>query len=142
MMASIKPRSSITAASVTYMTPIRLWSTLVIHSRHRYGTQPLSVMKATPPTSTRTTKAPAARGIGWPRGRASQFSFPSMLIPPPNAQLRSGRHDESGVSLGDRARSGRERLIEDPFEQPLRNRLEGERLRHDALLRQLFIAVR
>ena len=35
MMASMKPRSSITAASVTYMTPIRLWSTLVIHSRHR-----------------------------------------------------------------------------------------------------------
>ena len=35
MMASVKPRSNITDASVTYMTPIRLWSTLVTHSRHR-----------------------------------------------------------------------------------------------------------
>src|SRR5271156_1220599 len=99
-------------------------------------------MKATPPTSTRTTKAPAAKGIGWPRGRASQFSFPSMLIPPPNAQLRSGRHDRPGVGLGDRARAGRQRLIEDLLEQPVRNGLESERRRHDALLRQLDIALR
>jgi hypothetical protein len=35
MIASMKPRSSITSASSMYMTPIRLWSTLVIHSRHR-----------------------------------------------------------------------------------------------------------
>src|SRR5271170_7024386 len=99
-------------------------------------------MKATPPTSTRTTKAPAAKGIGWPRGRASQFSFPSILIPPPNAQLRSGRHDRPGVGLGDRARSGRQRLIEDLLEQPVRDGLEGEGLRDDALLRQFFVAIR
>ena len=35
--ASLKPRSSMTAASRQYMMPMRLWSTLVIHSRHRYG---------------------------------------------------------------------------------------------------------
>ena len=42
-----------------------------------------------------------------------------MLIPPPNAQLRSGRHDRPGVGLGDRARAGRQRLIEDLLEQPV-----------------------
>ena len=35
MIASVKPRSSITMASRMYMTPMRLWSTLVIHSRQR-----------------------------------------------------------------------------------------------------------
>ena len=35
MIASVKPRSSITSASRMYITPIRLWSTLVIHSRQR-----------------------------------------------------------------------------------------------------------
>ena len=35
MIASVKPRSSITIASRVYMIPIRLWSTLVIHSRQR-----------------------------------------------------------------------------------------------------------
>ena len=35
MIASAKPRSSITIASRMYMIPIRLWSTLVIHSRQR-----------------------------------------------------------------------------------------------------------
>ncbi len=35
MIASVKPRSSITIASRVYMMPMRLWSTLVIHSRQR-----------------------------------------------------------------------------------------------------------
>ena len=35
MIASMKPRSSMTSASTQYMTPIRLWSTEVIHSRQR-----------------------------------------------------------------------------------------------------------
>ncbi|CFN77075.1 Uncharacterised protein [Bordetella pertussis] len=35
MMASAKPRSSITMPSTTYMMPIFLWSMLVNHSRHR-----------------------------------------------------------------------------------------------------------
>src|SRR5208282_550132 len=103
----------------------------------------MRVTKATPPTITRTTKAPATKGIGWSRGMASQVSLPNMLVPPPNAELGRGRGDEAGViSLGDRARSGRQRLIENLFEQPARNRWEGVRLRHDALLRQLDIALR
>ena len=35
MMASEKPRSSMISASMMYMMPMRLWSTEVIHSRHR-----------------------------------------------------------------------------------------------------------
>jgi hypothetical protein len=41
MIASEKPRSGITRPRTTYMTPMRLWSTLVSHSRQRYGHQPL-----------------------------------------------------------------------------------------------------
>ena len=35
MIASEKPRSSMINASTKYITPIRLWSTDVSHSRHR-----------------------------------------------------------------------------------------------------------
>ncbi|MNS18714.1 hypothetical protein D3C72_504150 [compost metagenome] len=35
MMASAKPRSSMISATSEYITPIRLWSTDVIHSLHR-----------------------------------------------------------------------------------------------------------
>jgi hypothetical protein len=35
MIASMNPRSSMTTPSRVYITPIRLWSTLVIHSRQR-----------------------------------------------------------------------------------------------------------
>lgn len=35
MMASEKPRTNMTRPRIMYMTPMRLWSTLVIHSRHR-----------------------------------------------------------------------------------------------------------
>ena len=35
MMASTKPRSSMISASTMYMTPMRLWSTLVSHSVQR-----------------------------------------------------------------------------------------------------------
>ena len=46
MIASVKPRMSIRNASTQYITPIRLWSTEVIHSFHRYGQWPLSVTQA------------------------------------------------------------------------------------------------
>src|SRR5580698_6420908 len=59
MIASMKPRSSITAASVTYMMPMCLWSTLVIHSLHRYGIQPLMVMNASTPMTITITIATA-----------------------------------------------------------------------------------
>ncbi len=61
MMASTKPRISMISATTMYMTPMRLWSTLVSHSVHRYF-QALSQVTTTktmnaPPT---VTRAPAA----------------------------------------------------------------------------------
>src|SRR5208337_3748693 len=100
------------------------------------------VTKATTPTITTMTNAPAAKGIGWSKGMASQVSLPNMLVPPPYAQPRSGRRDRAGVGHGDRARSGGQRLIENLLEQPVRDHLERERRRHDALFGELDIAFR
>ena len=64
MMASEKPRSSMTRASRMYITPMRLWSTEVIQSRHSGAQYPLKVMKARTATITRTMKAVAPMMIG------------------------------------------------------------------------------
>src|ERR1700722_1596584 len=131
MIASMKPRSNITAASVTYMMPICLWSTLVIHSLHRYGTQPLIVMKARTPRTTTMTMAPANNGMGWSKGIAPQVSLPNILFPHPRGSARIG--------LGDRAGTRRQRLIQNLVKQSVRHRLERDRLRKDALLGKLDI---
>ena len=47
-----------------YITPMRLWSTEVIQSRHRGAQYPLTVMKARAATITRTMKAVAPMMIG------------------------------------------------------------------------------
>ena len=65
MMASTKPRSSMISASTMYMTPMRLWSTLVSHSFQRYS-QPLSQVmtmatSSAPPTV--TAAPPAAMAL-------------------------------------------------------------------------------
>ena len=44
MPASTKPRSSMISASTMYITPMRLWSTLVSHSVHRYFQLPSQVI--------------------------------------------------------------------------------------------------
>ena len=90
MIASAKPRSSITIASSVYMMPIRLWSTLVIHSRQRYGSQPFSVTQARTPMITTPTKAAAISGIGWSNGMAAQLSLPNMLMLRPWGYARVG----------------------------------------------------
>ena len=64
MIASEKPRSSITSPRKTYITPIRLWSTLVIHSLQRVGSQPFATMIARTATMTTMTDPAAAKGIG------------------------------------------------------------------------------
>ncbi len=64
MMASANPRSSITDASSVYMTPIRLWSTLVIHSLQRYGRWPLTTTQARTPRIPSATTPDAIIGIG------------------------------------------------------------------------------
>src|SRR5271170_4340607 len=100
------------------------------------------VMKTSTPRITTTTMAPAANGIGWSKGMASQVSLPNMLVPPPYAQQRSGRRDRAGVGLGDRAGTGRQCLVEDLLEQSVGDRAESERRRHHALLGALDIAFR
>src|ERR1700722_5270240 len=98
--------------------------------------------KASTPRITTTTIAPANRGIGWSKGMASQVSFPNMLIPRPNANPRRSRRDRPRVGLGDRAGTGRQRLVEDLLEQSVGDRAESVRLRYDALLGELDIAFR
>src|SRR4051812_7216250 len=114
MSASEKPRSSITSARRQYMTPMRLWSTLVIHSRHKYGSQPLIVIQARTARITTPTTPPAARGIGWSQGTASQVSLPNRL---PNmlVVLRT-REDAVRAALG--PRPGRDLLRDDLLEEP------------------------
>src|SRR5262249_11724563 len=82
MIASEKPRSSMTRPSATYMTPMRLWSTLVSHSRHRYGHQPFTVTVTRIARMTRPTTAPLSSGSGSLNGIASQVSPPSMSTSP------------------------------------------------------------
>src|SRR5262249_6838147 len=67
-----------TRPSTRYMTPMRLWSTLVSHSRHRYGHQPLMVTSASTARITMRTTAMLMRGSGSLNGIASQVSLPSM----------------------------------------------------------------
>ena len=64
MMASENPRSSITSASSVYMTPMRLWSTLVIHSRQRYGRCPLTTTHASTEKIVMPTTPEAIIGSG------------------------------------------------------------------------------
>src|SRR5215472_4589654 len=59
---------------------MRLWSTLVSQSRHRYGHQPFTVMSASTARMTIRTTAMLMRGSGSLNGIASQLSFPSMSI--------------------------------------------------------------
>src|SRR5262249_20803361 len=78
MIASVKPRSSMTRPRARYMTPMRLWSTLVSHSRHRYGHQPFTVTVTSMARMTMPTTAPLSNGSGSLNGIASQLSRPSM----------------------------------------------------------------
>src|SRR5450631_381187 len=108
MTASENPRSSITDASSVYMTPIRLWSTLVIHSCHRYGRWPLSTTQARIPRIPSATAPDAIIGIGWSIGIADQLSLPS--IGGPEMRLRGFRSQL-------RPRTGRELLGRDGVKQ-------------------------
>src|SRR6185312_10540099 len=78
MIASEKPRSSITRPRTTYMTPMRLWSTLVSHSPHRYGHQPFTVTVTRMARMTMPTTTPLSSGSGSLNGIAAQLSFPNM----------------------------------------------------------------
>src|ERR1700761_7664218 len=97
MMASENPRRSITIASSVYITPIRLWSTLVIHSSHRYGKWPLITTQARTARIATSTTPPATSGMGWSNGIAAQVSLPSIGGPDLCGQFRSrSRRDALG----------------------------------------------
>src|SRR5262245_46788403 len=127
MIASVKPRSSITRASSVYMTPIRLWSTLVIHSRHRYGKYPLTSTQRRTARMTAPTMPEATIGIGWLSGMASQPSLPNMAMP------ILGRSAVAGLP-GLRPRTGRDLLAHDAVEQ----RFVSEAKRRGRDLHRLF----
>src|SRR5262249_44382744 len=125
MIASLKPRSSMTKPRARYMTPMRLWSTLVSHSRHRYGHQPFTVTVTRMARMTMPTPAPLSSGSGSLNGIAAQLSFPSMSA----SRLTQWRL--SGT---------RHRLVDDALEQ-LRFNRAIRRGRHGlARLRQLRVA--
>src|SRR6185503_16991204 len=129
MIASEKPRSSITRPRTTYMTPMRLWSTLVSHSRHRYGHQPFTV---TIPSATRTTAATTAAlmsGSGSLKGIAAQLSLPSISTPFPGHRRAPARVD---IYL----RGSRRSPVEDALEQVWGDRPISDR-RSQARLCQL-----
>src|SRR6478672_198383 len=121
-----------TRPSTTYMTPIRLWSTEVIHSRHRYGHQPFTVMVRRTARMTMTTAAPAISGRGSFNGIAAQLSLPSMstscLTPWPRG------------SPSTRFSGPRHRPVDDALEQLRFYRAIGSRRHGLARLCQLGIA--
>src|SRR5215472_9897326 len=78
MIASEKPRNSMTRPSSTYIAPRRLWSTLVTHSRHRYGNHPLTATITSTARITAITTAMLISGSGSSNGIAAQLSRPSM----------------------------------------------------------------
>src|ERR1700722_7851502 len=91
-------------------------------------------MKASTPTITTMTMAPANNGIGWSKGTAPQVSLPNILVPLPHAGARIG--------LGNWPWTWRQRLIENLVEQSVGDRAEGGRRRHHALFGKLDIAFR
>src|SRR5262245_12464520 len=117
MIASLKPRSSITRPSTTYMTPMRLWSTLVSHSRHRYGHQPLMLTTTRMARMTMPTTAPLSSGSGSFHGIASQLSLPSMSTSCP--VLRRRRSPTAARLSGTRHRQVDDALEQLRFYRPI-----------------------
>src|SRR5436309_15841785 len=130
MIASEKPRSSMIRPRATYMTPIRLWSTLVSHSRHRYGHQPFTVTVTRMARMTMPITAPLSSGSGSLNGIAAQLSRPSMST----SRLTYRRTPRPRLSRT------RHRLIDDAFEQLRFDRAVGFGRHVLARLRQLGVA--
>src|SRR5215467_2852631 len=110
---------------------MRLWSTLVSQSRHRYGHQPFTVMSASTARMTISTTAMLMRGSGSLNGIASQLSFPSMSTS--RVMYRRSRPADTRAS---RTRHG---LVEDALEQLRFHRAIGCRRYGFARLGQLSV---
>src|SRR4051812_20782668 len=163
MMASAKPRSSITSPRHTYMTPMRLWSTLVSHSRHKYGHQPRAVMSPSTMRRTMPTTAALISGSGSLSGIADQLSLPSIPgqvslanVPVTSARIWtasiSAQLSTCCISTSSMLRGGmgggadirpfgiRYGLVDDAFEQPRSDRAIDARRRGRARLGQFGVA--
>src|SRR5262249_38761550 len=121
-----------TRPSTRYMPPMRLWSTLVSHSRHRYGHQPLMVTSASTARMTMRTTAMLMIGSGSLNGIAAQVSLPSMSTSRVTHYWRT-RPDDTRVS------GGRLGLVEDALEQLGFDRAIGCRRHVSAGLCQLGV---
>ncbi|CAB3774399.1 hypothetical protein LMG30113_07576 [Burkholderia paludis] len=64
MIASAKPRSSMISATMMYITPIFLWSTVVSHSDHSHFHRPVIVSAASTPSTARPMRTPADMMMG------------------------------------------------------------------------------
>ncbi len=64
MIASAKPRSSMISATMMYITPSFLWSTVVSHCVHSHFHRPVIVSAARMPSTTSPMKAPAPMMMG------------------------------------------------------------------------------
>src|SRR5262249_20109440 len=133
MIASMKPRRSITRASSVYITPIRLWSTLVIHSRHRYGRWPLSTTQTTTAIANEKHTQPATTGIGGSHGTAFQVGLPNISL-----GSRGPNRGTAGPAGG--ARPGRDLPGHDGLEQARLDAAVGERAHVLALLHERDVA--
>src|SRR4029077_7682406 len=85
-------------------------STLVSHSRHRYGHQPFTVTVTRTAKMTMPTTAPLSSGSGSLNGMASQVNFPSM-----STSRRAPRR--TPVRTDVRLSGTRDRLVNDALEQ-------------------------
>src|SRR5437899_9109908 len=115
-----------------YMTPMRLWSTLVSHSRHRDGHQPSTVTSPSTARMTMTTTAALIIGSGSLSGIAAQVNLPSISTP----CLRRRTPGRAGARLFGPCR----RLVDDALEQLWLDRAIGRRRRGFARLCQLRVA--
>src|SRR5436305_2112661 len=121
MIASEKPRTSITSARTMYMTPMRLWSVDVIYSFHRYGHQRLRQTHIASAAITSRITSEVISGIGWLNGIASQVSLPNICFS--HRWLRRNGHPGRSGSRGNRRRqpvrhygveqAGRDRTVSD-----------------------------
>src|SRR5262245_37144780 len=122
-----------TRPSTRYMTPMRLWSTLVSHSRQRYGHQPLMVTTTRTARITMPTTAPLSSGSGSLHGIAAQLSLPSMST---SCLVQRRTPGPAGARLS----GTRRRPVDDALEQLRSHRAIGCRRHGRARLCQLGVA--
>src|SRR6266566_3690149 len=115
-----------------YMTPMRLWSTLVSHSRHRYGHHPFTVTRPSTARMTIPTSPMAYSGRGWSNGIAAQLNLPSISASRLPRRRTPGR---AGGPFGARGRP-----LDDVLEELRLDRAIGRRRHRFARLGQLGVA--